>query len=235
MSFFICPALYLEAAELSPKHAGTILIGTVCVNTSKLTGQLALFTFQSGSRREAGSLPRPCSIPHTPNPRDQKGLCKENFLFCWLICNEMEDTFIFSFPAFKGKWESSEFGSLWDEIKYGQCLARSRTKSVNIDCIYDGPESWLRVVSIQMGCKAARDGAPSVFPFWKETFDSWPRGAFEGELRGFPLWVGHSAASRLDVPMLSDWEQKAFLFFYLHLNQGKDDSTQCRKQKVIRQ
>lgn len=40
----------------------------------------------------------------------------------------------------------------------------------------------------------------SAFPLWKETFDSWPRGEFEGELRGFHLRVGHSAASRLDVP-----------------------------------
>lgn len=136
MSFFICPVLYLEAAELSPKHAGTILIGKMCVNTPKLTGQLALFTFQSGSSREAGSLPRPCSIPHTPNPCDQKGLRKENFLLCWLICNEMEDTFIFSLPAFKGKWESYEFVSLWDEIKYSQCLAYIRSKSMNIDYLW---------------------------------------------------------------------------------------------------
>ena len=47
-------------------------------------------------------LPSPRSIPHTPSPRDQKGLCKENFLFCWLIsCDEMEDKFIFLYFLFQ--------------------------------------------------------------------------------------------------------------------------------------
>lgn len=197
----------MEGAELSPKHVGTILIGKMYVNTFKLTSQLALFTCQSGSSRGAGSLPSLRSIPHTPNPRDQKGLCKENFLLCWLISwNEIEDTFIFSFPAFKGKWESYKLRSLWDKIEYRQCLAHSRTKSMNVYCILEGPNSWLRVVSIQVGCKGWGSLRGSVFPFWKATPGSWPRGQFEGATPAFHLWVGHNAAIRLDIP-------DALLFF----------------------
>lgn len=66
----------------------------------------------------------------------------------------MEDTFIFSFLIFQGRWESYEFRSLGDEIKYRQCLAHSRTKSMNIDCSYDSPNSRLRMVSAQVGCRA---------------------------------------------------------------------------------
>lgn len=98
------------SSALSLKHVGTIQIGKVCVNTSKLTSQLALLTLQNGSRREAGYLPNPPSIPHT-QPTGAEGLVQGEFLV--LLTHPLkvrEDEFIFSCPAFKEKWKQ-KFGS----------------------------------------------------------------------------------------------------------------------------
>ena len=49
---------------------------------------------------------------------------------------------MFSFPAFKGKWESYMFGSLGDEVQPRQSLARSRADYMSIvEWIYGGPKS----------------------------------------------------------------------------------------------
>ena len=76
---------------------------------------------------------------------------------------------MFSFPAFKGKWESYMFGSLGDEVQPRQSLARSRADYMSIvEWISGGPKSPGGSDGKESACNA---GDAGLIPGWEDPLE----------------------------------------------------------------